>query len=179
VTSCQHRACLSRWPCAAAGCISCPGSALQATKDHVNLFIYDPAVPDPEGIINQGHGNATARAIQIYEGDRSINRLCWQCFRPSSPATEPAAGGASGTKADTEFRPVSAHRNALLMPLSELASDHQREALCVKGLGGASSVVWPCIAEWGWSRQRVIGLVRRRAGLPMMVGEISTLSRYG
>jgi hypothetical protein len=23
---------------------------------------------------------------------------------------------------------------------------------------GASSVVWPCIAEWGWSRQRVIGL---------------------
>jgi hypothetical protein len=29
-------------------------------------------------------------------------------------------------------------------------------------LVGASSVVCPCIAEWGWSRQRVIGLVRRR-----------------
>src|SRR5215472_7147533 len=25
VTSCQHRACRSRWPCAAAGCFSCPG----------------------------------------------------------------------------------------------------------------------------------------------------------
>ena len=35
------------------------------------------------------------------------------------------------------------------------------------------SVVCPCIAEWGWSRQRVIGLVRRRAGLPVMSVEIS------
>jgi hypothetical protein len=43
--------------------------ALLATKDHVNLFLYDPTVPDPEGIINQGHGNATARAIQIYQDD--------------------------------------------------------------------------------------------------------------
>ncbi|HEX3336588.1 MAG TPA: DUF1801 domain-containing protein [Jatrophihabitans sp.] len=43
--------------------------ALLATKDHVNVFIYDPTVPDPHGIINQGHGNATARAIQIFRGD--------------------------------------------------------------------------------------------------------------
>ena len=43
--------------------------ALLATKDHINLFLYDPTVPDPHGIINQGHGNATARAIQVYEGD--------------------------------------------------------------------------------------------------------------
>jgi len=43
--------------------------ALLATKDHVNLFLYDPTLPDPHGIVNQGHGNATARAIQIYEGD--------------------------------------------------------------------------------------------------------------
>jgi hypothetical protein len=44
--------------------------ALLATKTHVNLFLYDPTVPDPKGLINQGHGNATARAMQIYEGDR-------------------------------------------------------------------------------------------------------------
>ncbi|MDT4903727.1 MAG: hypothetical protein QOH52_1743 [Pseudonocardiales bacterium] len=50
---------------------------------------------------------------------------------------------------------------------------HQRESFCVKRLVGALSVVCPCIAEWGWSRQRVIGLVRRRAGLPMMSVEIS------
>ena len=33
------------------------------------MFVYDPIAPDPEGLINQGHGNATARAIQLYEGD--------------------------------------------------------------------------------------------------------------
>jgi hypothetical protein len=43
--------------------------ALMAAKDHVNVFIYDPIAPDPSGIINQGHGNSTARSIQIYEGD--------------------------------------------------------------------------------------------------------------
>ncbi len=43
--------------------------ALLAAKDHVNIFIYDPIAPDPEGIINQGHGNLTARAIQIFRGD--------------------------------------------------------------------------------------------------------------
>ena len=42
--------------------------ALLATRDHINLFLYDPTVPDPDGIINQGEGNKTARAIQIYRG---------------------------------------------------------------------------------------------------------------
>lgn len=39
--------------------------ALLAAKNHVNVFIYDPIAADPGGIINQGHGNETARAIQI------------------------------------------------------------------------------------------------------------------
>jgi hypothetical protein len=39
--------------------------ALLAAKDHVNVFIYDPIAPDPHGIINQGHANATARAVQV------------------------------------------------------------------------------------------------------------------
>ena len=44
--------------------------ALLATKDHVNLFLYDGAiVPDPHGIITGGHENATARMIAFYEGD--------------------------------------------------------------------------------------------------------------
>ena len=42
--------------------------AFLGAKDHVNIFIYDPIAPDPEGIINQGQGNATARAIQVYQG---------------------------------------------------------------------------------------------------------------
>jgi hypothetical protein len=47
--------------------------ALLATKDHVNIFIYDPIAPDPEGIINQGHDNLTARSIQVHQGE-SINQ---------------------------------------------------------------------------------------------------------
>src|SRR5947199_1553672 len=43
--------------------------ALLAAKDHVNVFIYDPIASDPACIINQGHGNATARSIQLYEND--------------------------------------------------------------------------------------------------------------
>ncbi len=42
-------------------------AALLATKYHVNVFIYDPIAPDPENVINQGHKNATARSIQIFE----------------------------------------------------------------------------------------------------------------
>jgi len=41
--------------------------ALFATKDHVNVFLYDGAiVPDPQGIITGGHDNATARTVAIY-----------------------------------------------------------------------------------------------------------------
>lgn len=43
--------------------------ALLATKDHVNVFIYDPLVPDPKGIITAGHSNKTARTVAIYRGD--------------------------------------------------------------------------------------------------------------
>jgi hypothetical protein len=44
--------------------------ALLAAKGHVNIFIYDPLAPDPKGIINQGHGNLTARTIQVHKGDK-------------------------------------------------------------------------------------------------------------
>ena len=39
--------------------------ALLAAKNHINVFIYDPIASDPGAIINQGHDNQTARAIQI------------------------------------------------------------------------------------------------------------------
>jgi len=43
--------------------------ALLATKDHVNVFLYDGGLaPDPDGIITGGHGNETGRTISIYEG---------------------------------------------------------------------------------------------------------------
>jgi hypothetical protein len=44
--------------------------ALLATKDHVNVFLYDGAiVPDPAAIITGGHDNKTARTVAIYENE--------------------------------------------------------------------------------------------------------------
>ncbi|MDP9092263.1 MAG: DUF1801 domain-containing protein [Actinomycetota bacterium] len=43
--------------------------ALLAAKTHVNVFIYDPTVSDPSGVINQGFDNVTAKAVQIRQGD--------------------------------------------------------------------------------------------------------------
>src|SRR6478736_10521488 len=44
--------------------------ALLATKDHVNVFLYDGGiVSDPDRIITGGHINKTARTVAIYEGD--------------------------------------------------------------------------------------------------------------
>jgi hypothetical protein len=81
--------------------------ALLAAKDHVNVFIYDPIIADPHGIINQGHGNATARAVQIYRSDaingpallaifRAVianNRAGgWRCIKASPHLRQPEAG---------------------------------------------------------------------------------------
>jgi hypothetical protein len=45
--------------------------ALLATKDHVNIFLYDGAiVPDPEGIITAGHDNKTARTVAVNQGGK-------------------------------------------------------------------------------------------------------------
>ena len=47
--------------------------ALQAAKDHVNVFLYDGGiVPDPKQIITGGHGNKTARTVAIRPG-QTIN----------------------------------------------------------------------------------------------------------
>jgi hypothetical protein len=55
--------------------------ALLGAKDHLNVFIYDPIAPDPESIINQGHGNLTARAIQVRRGDVVNERALSNLFK--------------------------------------------------------------------------------------------------
>lgn len=65
--------------------------ALQATKDHINVFIYDPIAPDPQNIINQGQDNQTARSIQIYEND-VINEAAFRQL-VSAVADNNRAGG--------------------------------------------------------------------------------------
>src|SRR6476469_1609746 len=55
--------------------------ALLGAKDHVNVFIYDPIAPDPEGLINQGQGNLTARAIQVRRGETMNEHALTNLFR--------------------------------------------------------------------------------------------------
>ena len=43
--------------------------AFLAAKDHVNVFLYDPIAPDPEGIITAGHENKTGRQIAYRQGE--------------------------------------------------------------------------------------------------------------
>ena len=43
-------------------------AALLAAKDHVNVFLYDPIAPDPEGIITAGHDNETGADRRLPRG---------------------------------------------------------------------------------------------------------------
>lgn len=44
-------------------------AAFLAAKDHVTVFLYDPLVDDPAGIITAGQRNSTGRQISLREGD--------------------------------------------------------------------------------------------------------------
>jgi hypothetical protein len=56
--------------------------ALLATKDHVNVFLYDGGmVPDPEGIITGGHDNKTGRMISIYRDEKINSRALIEMFK--------------------------------------------------------------------------------------------------
>ncbi|WP_342213285.1 sigma-70 family RNA polymerase sigma factor [Nocardia wallacei] len=56
--------------------------ALLATRDHVNVFLYDGGiVPDPEGIITGGHDNKTGRTVAVYEGEKINEAALLAMFR--------------------------------------------------------------------------------------------------
>ena len=66
--------------------------ALLATKDHVNVFVYDGGiVPDPEGIVTGGHDNTTARTIAFHQGDE-INAAALLAFFRQIIANNRAGG---------------------------------------------------------------------------------------
>ena len=56
-------------------------AALLATKDHVNVFLYDPIAPDPDGLVTAGHENKTGRQIAIYRNDTLNERALVELFR--------------------------------------------------------------------------------------------------
>jgi hypothetical protein len=55
--------------------------ALLAAKDHVNVFLYDPIVADPEGIITGGHDNKTGRTVAIRQNEMINTRALGEIFR--------------------------------------------------------------------------------------------------
>ena len=55
--------------------------ALLAAKDHVNVFVYDPIVPDPHGIITSGRHNKTARTVAIGRNQRINERALVALFK--------------------------------------------------------------------------------------------------
>jgi hypothetical protein len=66
-------------------------AALLAAKDHVNVFLYDPLVADPDRIITHGHANATGRQISIRQGEPINRPALLAMFREI--ATHNRAGG--------------------------------------------------------------------------------------
>jgi len=55
--------------------------ALLAAKDHVNVFLYDPLVPDPQGIITSGHLNKTGRTVAIRQNEAINERALLAMFK--------------------------------------------------------------------------------------------------
>jgi len=56
-------------------------AALLATRHHVNVFLYDPIAPDPEGLITAGHENKTGRQMAIHRGGQINERALVELFR--------------------------------------------------------------------------------------------------
>jgi hypothetical protein len=66
--------------------------ALLATKDHVNVSLYDGAiVPDPERIITGGHDNKTARTMAVHRGE-TINAPAFSAMIAQIIANNRAGG---------------------------------------------------------------------------------------
>jgi hypothetical protein len=67
-------------------------AALLAAKDHVTVFLYDGGLtPDPEGVIDGGHGNETGRFITIRR-DQPINSAAMSAIFRHIAATNRAGG---------------------------------------------------------------------------------------
>lgn len=55
--------------------------ALLAARDHVNVFLYDPTVPDPQKIITAGHDNKTARQIAVRRDEQIDEQALLAMFK--------------------------------------------------------------------------------------------------
>ena len=78
-------------------------AAFLGTKNHLDVFIYDPIAPDPTGLINQGHGNATARSIQM---SPAVTMTTSSASTSLMIVGAPAAGTSSGLNVATWTSPA-------------------------------------------------------------------------
>lgn len=56
-------------------------AAFLAAKEWVTLFLYDPLIDDPDGIITAGHGNSTGRQVSLREPDPVPGDALLRMFR--------------------------------------------------------------------------------------------------
>jgi len=83
--------------------------ALLATKDHVNVFLYDGAiVPDPEGIITGATTTRQPGWSPSTKANRSTPRRCARCSSRSSPTTAQADGASSNERPERLSSPLVA-----------------------------------------------------------------------
>src|SRR5208337_3313532 len=118
--------------------------ALQAAKDHVNVFLYDGAiVPDPEGIITGGHDNKTARRVAIRDGQTINAPALTAVFRQI--IADNRAGGWRKRKRATCPDPRAGtggapppHRSARYEPAN---AEHRQSAVPLRS-AGRRAVIW-------------------------------------
>lgn len=56
-------------------------AAFLAAKDWVTIFLYDPLIDDPHGIITAGQSNSTGRQISLRENDPVSSAALLSMFR--------------------------------------------------------------------------------------------------
>jgi hypothetical protein len=56
-------------------------AAFLAAKDWATIFLYDPLIDDPDGIITSGQGNSTGRQVSIRQGQRVPRAALLKMFR--------------------------------------------------------------------------------------------------
>ena len=66
--------------------------AMQTTKDHLNVFLYDGGLaPDPHGIVTDGFDNETGRQIKLHE-ERPLNEQAFVALIRAIAAQNRAGG---------------------------------------------------------------------------------------
>ena len=119
------------------------------------MFLYDPIVADPEGIVTGGHDNKSGRTMAVYKA-RGSTRVRSSRWSPRSSSTTAPADGASSWRPDPARRfPSTPGERAHPRPRARRRSDHD---VCIGRSGTHSGSLGTGTRLW---RARYLGDVRR------------------